>query len=324
MSACVQQARRYGLTALKVGASVGLVWLALHDVDLGEAWRLLRGVALWALSGLALALVAKAATGVARWRLVLRHLGAQLSVGRTLAILLLGAFFNQCLPSSIGGDGVRVFQARRSGLALGVAARSVVIDRLAGLLALLVLVAVGAPMFHAWGGDVRVVTVALAIGGGGLVGLGVLAWLSRHDRPRGEGRAARSLRRMGADLRALGARPGTAIPIMVWAVAFQAAQVSVAWIAALGLGVDLGPVEALVLLPAVLLVTMVPVSVAGWGVREVATVTALGVVGVPAEQAVVVSVLYGLAHLIYGLIGGAIAWLVLGHDRAGAATRGAT
>ncbi len=320
----MQQVRRYGLTALKVGASVGLVWWVLRDVHLGEAWRLLRGVSTVALGGVALALVVKAATGVARWRLVLRQLDAHLSAGRTLAILLLGAFFNQCLPSSIGGDGVRVLQARRSGLSLGVAARSVLLDRLAGMLALLGMVAVGAPLFHAWGGDVWVVVTALVMGGGGLAGLGLLAWASAHGRPRGEGRAARALRRLGDDLRTLGARPRAAAPIMAWAVAFQAAQVAVAWIGALGLGVDLGLGEALVLLPAVLLVTMVPVSLAGWGVREVATVTALSVVGVPAEQAVVVSVLYGLALLVFGRRGGGMGGLALGHGRDGAAARGAT
>lgn len=320
----MQQVRRYGVAALKVGASVGLVAWALRDVDLGEAWQLLRGVSVLALGGVALALVAKALTGAARWRLVLRHLDAHLSAGRTLAILLLGVFFNQCLPSSIGGDGVRVFQAHRCGLPLGLAARSVLLDRLAGMLALLALAAAGAPLFHAWGGDGWVVATALAMGGGGLAGLALLAGASARGRPRGEGRGARALRRLGGDLRMLAARPRAAAPIMAWALAFQTAQVGVAWIGARGLGVDLGLGEALVLLPAVLLVTMVPVSVAGWGVREVATVTALGVVGVPAEQAVVVSVLYGLALLVYGLIGGGVGWLILGSARAGATPREAT
>ncbi|MCA9561505.1 MAG: flippase-like domain-containing protein, partial [Myxococcales bacterium] len=106
------------MTALKVGASAGLVWWALRDVDLGEAWRLLRGVSALALLGMAAAFVAKVATSVVRWRVVLGHLDADLPLGRSVAIVLLGVFFNQCLPSSIGGDGVRVFQARRAGMSL--------------------------------------------------------------------------------------------------------------------------------------------------------------------------------------------------------------
>jgi uncharacterized membrane protein YbhN (UPF0104 family) len=65
---------------------------------------------------------------------------------------------------------------------------------------------------------------------------------------------------------------------------------------------------ALVLFPGVLLVSMLPISLGGWGVREHAMVVAFGLVGVPADAALSASILYGLCLLIASLPGGVL-WL---------------
>jgi hypothetical protein len=63
-----------------------------------------------------------------------------------------------------------------------------------------------------------------------------------------------------------------------------------------------------VLVPLVVLVSMLPVSVAGWGVREGAMVVALGAVGVDRATALTTSVLFGLALAATGIPGGLL-WL---------------
>ena len=63
------------------------------------------------------------------------------------------------------------------------------------------------------------------------------------------------------------------------------------------------------LFPPVLLVITIPVSIAGWGVREGAMVAALGLIGVPVEGAVVLSIMYGLLGLLPAIPGG-LFWLV--------------
>jgi hypothetical protein len=64
----------------------------------------------------------------------------------------------------------------------------------------------------------------------------------------------------------------------------------------------------IMVVPPVTLIQLVPVSLAGWGVREAALVTALGSFGVPAEAALAISVLVGLCSIVVGLPGGLI-WL---------------
>ncbi|HEC14310.1 MAG TPA: UPF0104 family protein, partial [Rhodospirillales bacterium] len=81
------------------------------------------------------------------------------------------------------------------------------------------------------------------------------------------------------------------------------------FVLALGLGLDVTFVDCLVLFPPVLLVTTLPISIAGWGVREGAMVAAFGLVGVPAEGALVLSILFGLLSIAISLPGGVI-WLM--------------
>ena len=83
---------------------------------------------------------------------------------------------------------------------------------------------------------------------------------------------------------------------------------------ALGLDLDVGLADCLVLIPPVLLITTLPISIAGWGVRELSMVAAFALIGVSDEGAVALSVLFGLVIAVMSLPGGLI-WL-LGEDRA--------
>jgi len=78
-----------------------------------------------------------------------------------------------------------------------------------------------------------------------------------------------------------------------------------------GLGLPLGFADSLALVPAIMLITFFPLSVAGWGVREGAAIVLLGTAGIATDGALAVSVLFGLGLLIAGLPG-LVIWLVAG------------
>jgi hypothetical protein len=80
------------------------------------------------------------------------------------------------------------------------------------------------------------------------------------------------------------------------------------WVLALGLQAKVTVVDCLVLVPPVVLVATLPISIAGWGAREVAMVTLFGFIGVPAAQSTVMSVLFGLSGILISLPGG-LFWL---------------
>ena len=50
-----------------------------------------------------------------------------------------------------------------------------------------------------------------------------------------------------------------------------------------------------------MLVTTIPISIAGWGVRETAMVTAMGLIGIPSDAALILSILFGLSTIIFTL-----------------------
>jgi hypothetical protein len=78
---------------------------------------------------------------------------------------------------------------------------------------------------------------------------------------------------------------------------------------------EIAPLACLALVPVVLLLSTLPISVAGWGVRETVMVSALGFAGAESSEAFALSILFGLALLALSLVG-AIMWLVQGRSQA--------
>ena len=82
-----------------------------------------------------------------------------------------------------------------------------------------------------------------------------------------------------------------------------------AWCAARSVGADLSFSYALFLVLPVVLISIVPVSIAGWGIREGAMVAAFGYAGLSPGDGLIVSLLYGATYLAIGVIGGLV-WVL--------------
>ena len=106
-------------------------------------------------------------------------MGIDLRFREVLRIVLVGLFFNQALPSTIGGDAVRAWQIHRAVASVGLALRSVILDRLAGLAGLILLVAAVLPfLFQITSSSVAHVTMMGLI----TVAVAVLAMVLVFDR----------------------------------------------------------------------------------------------------------------------------------------------
>ena len=79
--------------------------------------------------------------------------------------------------------------------------------------------------------------------------------------------------------------------------------------------IDVGFLTWLVVMPVVLLVSALPISVGGWGTREIAMVYMLGLFAVPPDLAAAVSIQFGLCMTIASLVGAPV-WATLGQNRA--------
>ncbi len=256
----------------------------------------------WMALGLGFGVVQLAVLGIRWWFLNRRlHLAGRVRAGRHVALTGLTHAASQVLPSSIGGDAVRVIALKRLDVPLAQGLLSVAADRVAGLLGLLglVLFALALGGVPRGGEDAA---LAAGIAAAAVVAMVLIGpWVAA--RPAVVALAARlgvapSLEAAARLLR----DPVAALGLLVISVVPHALNVAMAWCAARALGLDIDAASLAIAVPLALLVMTLPISVAGWGVREAVLVFALGLGGVAAHDALAVSVTWGALLLALGVL----------------------
>lgn len=243
-----------------------------------------------------------------RWGLVLTALGVALPLTLRVRSFYIGQFFNQTLPSTIGGDAMRIWMLRDK-VSLRDAAHGVLCDRLVALFSMLLLSVAGLPWLAELDNDGRaVISVSAAFAAGFIAMLGI-ACLDLLPGPLARHKWLTPARALSVDLRRvlLNIHPGPAVVLI--SVLVHANAAVVVWWLALGLDAHVTLWQCLVLVPPIMVVSAIPISVAGWGVREGAMVAAFSLTGMPAETAFATSLLFGLTLVAIGLPGG-ILWLL--------------
>src|SRR3978361_153459 len=137
--------RRILLSALKILVSGALLYFALRKANFADlASRI--NIASLGWIGLAIAVTfLQIFVGVLRWREIGAECGAPLATRQAMRFNLIGVFFNQTLPSSIGGDAVRLWLVARGGAGWRAATYSIFVDRAIRLIALSVLILASLP-----------------------------------------------------------------------------------------------------------------------------------------------------------------------------------
>ncbi len=244
----------------------------------------------------------------ARWLAVIAAGGYRLGFRAALQIVLIGHFFNQVLPSSVGGDAVRAWCAYRAGLGLGAAAGTVIIDRAITLFALLLLAAAGLPWLFEIVADPVARWALSTVIFAGLAGFGILLALSGLPRILFRWRAMRALLDLTALARKVMSVPRYALPAILLSVLSFVGFSFIVFGLARAMQLDVTFKDCVLLVPPVILITVVPVSIAGWGVREGAMVVAFGFVQVAPGAAFALSVLFGLTLAVASLPGSLLWW----------------
>jgi uncharacterized membrane protein YbhN (UPF0104 family) len=299
-------------TLAKVAISLILIWAVLHAFDVKGVFQYLLRVDAGTMALVLICALCVVPLHTLRWMIAIEAGGGHMPFGTALRIVLIGHFFNQTLPSSVGGDAVRIWCAFRAGLGAGDAARTVILDRAISLVGLLLMAGAGLP----WLFDIVTDQAArMAIAAVILIGIfGFLAFLALPLLPPSllRWRIARHLVELAILARRLTFTPRYMAPILALAIAgFVIFIFIVYWLAAaLHLGIRF--TDCLLLVPPVLLISVIPVSVAGWGVREGAMVVAFGFIQAPPGAAFAVSVLFGLV-IAAASLPGALLWLAGGY-----------
>ena len=130
---------------VKISITALIFWLLLRDVSFSS---ILNKIYIFDVSfiffGVLLLFLLNLSTA-ARWQIILRNFCQDYSLSKLFRFTLIGAFFNQVLPTGVGGDIFRIWYVRNSGTSLDVSVSSVLFDRFSGLLGLSVVAMVGSP-----------------------------------------------------------------------------------------------------------------------------------------------------------------------------------
>lgn len=306
--------RRLLSVLAKAAISALLLYLSLRRVDLASVGKRLGGLDLRWIAFIFIMLCAQLPGNAVRWREIVAICGAKLPFARALRYSFIGQFFSQVLPSTVGGDAVRVWLLARGGAGAGwpIAIYSVLIDRVVGVSALAVMVVACLP----W--TLNLVHDPIARGALALIGFGALGaastflalgiprlrvmqkwWLTRHLAT-----ASRFAWRL--------CRSAAGIRVALLSLAIHLMTVIVAWGAAMAAHASVDFVHVLFLVLPVILIATIPVSIAGWGVRESAMILAFSYSGLAESDGLIVSILYGAVSLGVGAIG-SIVWAASGY-----------
>jgi uncharacterized membrane protein YbhN (UPF0104 family) len=318
----IRERMRRWFPAARIVVSVAILVVLLRKVHVHQlAPRWDAATIGWLVGGLACAVLAIAVSTL-RWQLVLSAMGLRERFRRLFTTYLACQFVSSFLPSSIGGDALRVtrLSSRRSRPDPPSAPESfasVVLDRMSGWLVLPLLCLAGLVVNPALRHLGRSSRLALTVSLGSLAALGAVIALAMHPRVGGRlhGRTGwlgflgavhdgldRVRRHRTAMLEVIGA-----------ALLYQLIIIAVAVLATRALDLDIGPTALLVFVPAVALIQVLPVSFGGLGVREGAFAVFLHPLGVSTAHAVALGLsLYGV-QLISSLLGAPA--LALGHRR---------
>lgn len=301
-------------TILRLLVAVALTALILWRSDPAAIWAALSQAAWPWLAGACLLVVADRALMASRWIALLRPVGKTLPSGATLArIFFVSTFVGTFLPPTVGSDAVRAWSLAREGTSGSGALASVLLDRLLGVISILLTAVLGLALLpdmlrETW---VDIALAAAAIGCAcalAVVFSTRLDDLLRRTLVRLPGRWHKPLDRVLDALQAYRDERTMLVQVLMASVIVQILRVAQAWMLGRSLGITLPLVSYLAAIPIILLVMLLPVAPAAIGTSQWAFMLAFRRFGVPDTLSIALSVLF-VALGVVGNLPGALFYI---------------
>ncbi|MES1201875.1 MAG: lysylphosphatidylglycerol synthase transmembrane domain-containing protein, partial [Pseudomonadota bacterium] len=248
-----------------------------------------------------IALLASIAVAALRWSFLTQKRNP-IGPRDALSITFAAQFLGQVLPSSLGQDAARAWFAARGRSNPAETVSLIVADRLCGVAGLAGLIGLGLPRLAEIGGLAHSQDAGLAAGGLTLLALVAAFAVGFVPAPHGLPRTLRTVWTAAREAARVLISPRGAAAIAM-SVGVQLLITFSMWLIALGMGLSLSPIDALATVPIAMFVSLLPISINGWGVREGVMMLSLGFAGVRTQDAFAVSVLFGLGLMMASLPG---------------------
>ena len=267
----------------------------VNDINFNEVKKILKTAnsaylfAALIFMGLHLGLVA------IRWREVIYICGKTAPVLSILSLTLVGQFFRSLLPLSLGSDIARAAFCQQIGLSKTMGLLSVVIDRILGLISLAVIAIIVLSISESTRSIILFWVVLLL---SGLIAFTLLV-----------GRINRFINfkiKSFALLFKSKIYSTSILNAMTYSIFANISIVLSMFFLAASINCEISLIQALVYFPIVLLMSLLPISFGGWGVRELVLIYVFSLLSLPEYQAVFISITFGLIVSFYGFVGGIV------------------
>lgn len=301
-----------------------LLILFLFNADLGKLWLTLREVALWPIALSLLLMPPFVMIKSWRWMRLLREMGIGLDLLTACALYTVGLFYGATTPGQ-AGDLLKAVYLRERGHPLPPAMLSVVLDRLFDLLIMAALATLGIfalgqllPSRELQTALVVLMGLGMAVLTTVLLARGPRQWTLTVLLPRIAPRLTATLTRWNSQLSTLALSPRLLIAVSLASLISASFTFVRLWLLFLALGLDLVPLYVVVGASALIAVLQVlPISIAGVGVRDAVLIAILQPYGYSAEQALTLSALFLLLNIQHILVGFIVSfWYPLGRSQA--------
>lgn len=301
---------------LKATVFLGSAWLLVRMIDWRDFLGSLREVSPLAFAAAVAIDVACAFIMAERWHLLIAAAGHRLPYRVVAAYTMLGMFYNQILPGSVSGDAARVWCLGGRHTSWKKSAGIVLWDRILGMVALVMLALATMPFF--WRGlmdPALAAAIWLTMLAGIIVffalqGPAVLALAERLAAglwgSLSGGREPGMVSDFFGGLRDFLSARWVMLKAVLLSLVVRGLWILGAWAISSSMGLSIPPAYYLFSISAVELIRLIPVSVQGLGVRELAFVFFLAPYGASAAQAALLSMLFFTALTVAGLAGGLI------------------
>jgi uncharacterized membrane protein YbhN (UPF0104 family) len=303
--------RSLAITLVKAIVSIALLALLFSRVDVSRLWSVARHASVgWLGAALLLYLFMLLASAL-RWGVLLRAQHVRLPFSFLTQSFLVATFFNNFLPSNIGGDVIRITDSAKAAGSKTLATTVVLIDRGLGVLGLALMAATGATMMQRMAvGPVGPRLLWAGFGLGAIIAIPALLmpetvtkllhplrvfhreWVDERI-----GKLTYALTRFRETPAALATCFGGAVVVQAILVLFYVAI-------ARSMNIQIGFAELAVIVPVSFIVQMIPLSVNGFGVREATFGFYFTRLGLPLESALLVSFVGAALIMLFSLSGG--------------------
>ncbi len=228
-----------------------------------------------------------------RWRLLLEH---RYPLGRVFSLYFIGSFFNTILPGAVGGDAVKIYYLYKDSGKGGDSMGSVLLDRSVGLLGLLLVGTVAGMIAF---DDLRAVKMQWVIPLLFLAYIGALAVIFGMRL----GDRFKPVSELHDYIRRFTDRKKRLIAALALSLLIQVLSISMVYTIALGLDQKLSFTALFVFVPIIITLASLPISIAGFGIRESAFVVLFGLTGVTSAASMSISFLWFLSVAVASLVG---------------------